>query len=210
MFRDRCSGDVEFHAIRNLGDLAVVLLRGFLEYSGGRRDIRGSGVGARNKVSLVDWDILGLQVLQGGGNLDGVGTRDVRRKGGKIQEKLLVVLGTLVGAHRVRKQLVQNRVRETLRSQSFEWTISKTHGGSSCLGLQPSLQNIVNGEQTGQSTPLGSHVGDGQSVVHTQAVHSLLGAGELNRVVQDIILVEQTTQSDNDILARHTLGQNTR
>ncbi|KAI6756196.1 hypothetical protein HG530_011932 [Fusarium avenaceum] len=71
LFGNRSRSDVEFDTRSNLG--LLVLLSSLAEDTGSSGNIRGSGVGAGNEISLVDGNVLGLEVLQGSSDLDRVG-----------------------------------------------------------------------------------------------------------------------------------------
>lgn len=62
---------------------------------------------------------------------------------------------------------------------------------------------------TAQGAPFGGHVGNGQAVVDRDACHGLFGAGEFDGMVQNLVLVEETAQSDDHVLTRDTWGKDT-
>ena len=198
-----CRGDIELHAIGHLGDDAV--LGGVPEDLGGGCDVGSTGVRAGDEISLVELDVLRLEILERRGNLDRVGPRHKRRKGGQVQIQRLGIGRAGVRRKRVVDELVDPGVRELPARSEF----GVEHCRSGRLGSQPRHQHRVNREQPAQGTPLGSHICDCEAVVDRDAAHGLLGAGELDGVVEDLVVVKQAAQGNDHVLSRHPRGQNT-
>jgi hypothetical protein len=66
---------------------------------------------------------------------------------------------------------------------------------------QPVKSCAGNWEETSQCAPFGSHIGNSQSFVHAQCIHTF--SGEFDRMIQHLVFVEQTAQCDNNIFSRH-------
>jgi hypothetical protein len=148
----RSGGDGE----SGLGLESVV--SGLLGNVGGSGHVLVRGVGAGTDKS--DFELLGPRVLldlggelgDGGGKIGGEGTVDVGLKLGEVDLDSLVVLGSLVGSQVVGELLGVSGL-----------------GGSSG-GLEVGSHSLVEGEERGGSTNLGTHVTDGS---HTSAREGL-------------------------------------
>ena len=81
------------------------------------------------------------------------------------------------------------------------------HGGVSSAGSQPVVEDGIDREQTSESAPFRGHVRDGQALVNRNGTECLVGAGEFNGVVQNLVLVEEAGKRDNNVLAGHTIWQ---
>ncbi|KAI6768647.1 hypothetical protein HG531_010836 [Fusarium graminearum] len=196
LFRKRSRSNVEVDTRSDLD--VLVLLGGLAEDTGSGGDIRSSRVGARNEVGLVDGDILSLEVLQGRGDLDRVGTSDNGRKCRQVEVELLGVLGVGISLQSVLLQLVDALVVDTVLGGTTE------HGVGGGLASVPGDEHLVDREDTGESTPFSSHVADSQAVVNREA----FTASKLDGVVQHLVVSEKTAEGNNNILSGDTRGEN--
>ncbi|KAJ6440062.1 tRNA isopentenyltransferase [Purpureocillium lavendulum] len=101
---ERRGGNVEVDAVGNLGDRAV--LGGLAEDLRGGSDIRRPRVGARHQVSPVDGNVLRLEVAQGRGYLDRVGSRDEGRERGQVKVERFGVGRAWIGTERILHQVL--------------------------------------------------------------------------------------------------------
>ena len=61
---------------------------------------------------------------------------------------------------------------------------------------------FINGKQTRESSPFGCHVGNGEALLYGEVFDAI--ADELNRVVQNFVLIELPAERHDDIFAGHT------
>ena len=204
--------------LRNLGDLIAVGGGSLLEDPGSGCKVRGTGVGARDKVGLVDLDVLVLELDQRGSDLDGVGPRNIGRQSRQVKEELLSIDSALVSRQSRLpdvaellsddtgggEQLIDALVDELLLVVVLH--VALAHSSKGSTSSQPAVEDRVDGEETSESAPLGGHVGNSQTVIHGDAAQSLVGSSELNGVVENLVLVEETSKRNDDILSCDTLG----
>jgi hypothetical protein len=216
--------DVQLDTVCDFGDLAIVGLCGILEDLGSCGDVGSPRVCARYDVRPVDLDLLRRELAKRGRDLDRVGAGDVGREGGEVEVELLRVRCAGVSLHRVGVELVDLFVCNPLLGRPVF-----AHSCLSGLVSEPTLESLVDRELLNkvraslqytvvygssthhcrERTPLSRHVADGEPVVYRDTGHGLLGALELNGVVEHVAL-EQPAQRNDDVLSSNAGRQGPR
>ncbi|KAH3664205.1 hypothetical protein OGAPHI_004556 [Ogataea philodendri] len=166
-----------------------------LDDIGSSFDVTESRVGTGNQVRLVDLHVLGRKIAQGARHLHRVWSRNVRRQRRQVDRQRLGIVRIVVGSKLVLSQCFQGLVVDS-------WVVRTESEQSVGVELD---QRLVNREQTRQSTPFGGHVGNSQTVVDWKFLD--LVSNKLDSMVQNLVVVEQSTQRHNHVLSGDSLGK---